>query len=137
MVVINMHHLLLGPGRKDESGDFTKGADLSPSQITAVLDYVESGVGEGATDRKRALEGWRKVVGDSVIGREGIEELAEMDALFTAAGYGTDRIEFNSWIVRGLGYYTPDSSLRPGPSSSSTPRRPRRSYLSTARSTVI
>ncbi|HCX67285.1 MAG TPA: histidine--tRNA ligase, partial [Rhodobiaceae bacterium] len=47
-----------------------------------------------------------KVVGDSAIGREGIEELAEMDALFVAAGYGTDRIEFNSWIVRGLGYYT-------------------------------
>ena len=29
-----------------------------------------------------------------------------MDALFTSAGYGPDRIEFNSWIVRGLGYYT-------------------------------
>ncbi len=98
--------LLLGPGRKDESGDFTKGAGLSPSQITAVLDYVESGVGEGATDRALVLDGWRKVVGESVVGREGIDELAEMDALFTAAGYGTDRIEFNSWIVRGLGYYT-------------------------------
>jgi histidyl-tRNA synthetase len=45
-------------------------------------------------------------VGTSAIGLEGIEELAEMNALFTAAGYGPDRIEFNSWIVRGLGYYT-------------------------------
>mgnify|MGYP000116971474 CR=1 FL=1 len=52
------------------------------------------------------LDGWRKIVGDSEVGRAGIDELAEMDALFTAAGYGTDRIEFNSWIVRGLGYYT-------------------------------
>ena len=32
--------LLLGPGRKDESGDFTKGAGLSPAQITAILDVV-------------------------------------------------------------------------------------------------
>src|ERR1700676_525532 len=28
--------LLLGPGRKDESGDFTKGADLNPEQIAKV-----------------------------------------------------------------------------------------------------
>jgi histidyl-tRNA synthetase len=98
--------LLLGPGRKDESGDFTKGAGLSPSQITAVLDYVGSGIGESPTERTAVLDGWRKLVGDSTVGREGIEELAEMDALFTSAGYGIDRIEFNSWIVRGLGYYT-------------------------------
>jgi len=98
--------LLLGEGRKDESGDFTKGAGLKADQIATVLDYVESGLGLAGADRAAVLEGWRKVVGESAIGLEGIEELAEMDALFTAAGYGTDRIEFNSWIVRGLGYYT-------------------------------
>ncbi len=98
--------LLLGAGRKDESGDFTKGAGLAPEQISRVLDYVESGLNEASADRGAVLEGWRNVVGNSAIGREGIDELAEMDALFTAAGYGPDRIEFNSWIVRGLGYYT-------------------------------
>tara|TARA_R110002110_G_scaffold86743_6_gene226329 strand:+ start:17926 stop:19446 length:1521 start_codon:yes stop_codon:yes gene_type:complete len=98
--------LLLGQGRRDESGDFTKGAGLSPSQISAVVDYVESGVGEGAMDRGLVLKGWRAIVGESAIGRDGLDELAAMDALFTAAGYGVDRIEFNSWIVRGLGYYT-------------------------------
>jgi len=98
--------LLLGAGRKDESGDFTKGAGLAADAIAKVLDYVESGVEAGETDRASVLAGWSRVVGDSVIGREGIAELAEMDALFTAAGYGTDRIEYNSWIVRGLGYYT-------------------------------
>lgn len=97
---------LLGDGRKDESGDFTKGAGLKPEQISVVLDYVESGLALADADRAAVLEGWRKVVGTSAIGIEGIDELAEMDALFTAAGYGTDRIEFNSWIVRGLGYYT-------------------------------
>ncbi|MFZ3034605.1 MAG: histidine--tRNA ligase [Parvibaculum sp.] len=98
--------LLLGDGRKDESGDFTKGAGLKPDQIAIVLDYVESGLALGSADRAAVLEGWRKVVGESAIGLEGIEELGQMDALFTAAGYGPDRIEFNSWIVRGLGYYT-------------------------------
>ncbi|MGV8995378.1 MAG: histidine--tRNA ligase [Parvibaculaceae bacterium] len=97
---------LLGDGRKDESGDFTKGAGLKPEQISVVLDYVESGLAQEGASRASVLEGWRKVVGASAIGNEGIDELAEMDALFSAAGYGTDRIEFNSWIVRGLGYYT-------------------------------
>lgn len=97
---------LLGAGRKDESGDFTKGAGLAPAQISRVLDYVESGLNAASADRRAVLEGWRSVVGASAIGREGLDELAEMDALFRAAGYGPDRIEFNSWIVRGLGYYT-------------------------------
>ncbi len=86
--------LLLGAGRKDESGDFTKGAGLSPSQITAVADYVESGLGEGATTRQRVLEGWRKIVGGSAIGAEGIDELAEMGVFGL-----TIPEEFNSWIV--------------------------------------
>mgnify|MGYP003674294904 FL=1 len=97
---------LLGAGRKDESGDFTKGAGLKAEQISVVLDYVESGLAQEGASRASVLDGWRKLVGTSAIGIEGIDELAEMDALFTSAGYGTDRIEFNSWIVRGLGYYT-------------------------------
>ncbi len=32
--------LLLGPGRKDESGDFTKGAGLSDEAIERILRYV-------------------------------------------------------------------------------------------------
>jgi histidyl-tRNA synthetase len=34
-------HQLLGAGRKDESGDFTKGAGLSPEQIQQVLRYFD------------------------------------------------------------------------------------------------
>jgi histidyl-tRNA synthetase len=34
--------LLLGPGRKDESGDFTKGANLTPDQIERIMLYVNS-----------------------------------------------------------------------------------------------
>src|SRR5579864_7475312 len=32
--------LLLGPGRKDESGDITKGADLVPHQIESLMQYI-------------------------------------------------------------------------------------------------
>ena len=32
--------LLLGPGRKDESGDFTKGAGLANDQADALLEFV-------------------------------------------------------------------------------------------------
>ena len=35
--------MLLGPGRKDESGDFTKGAGLSRSQIAAIAAFTRSG----------------------------------------------------------------------------------------------
>ena len=34
--------LLLGEGRKDESGDFTAGAGLSEEQIALVLGFVEA-----------------------------------------------------------------------------------------------
>jgi histidyl-tRNA synthetase len=35
-------HQLLGAGRKDESGDFTKGAGLSPNQADRIMLYVNS-----------------------------------------------------------------------------------------------
>src|SRR5215471_25695 len=38
--------LLLGPGRKDESGDFTKGAELSDSQIAGIVTAI---TGKAAT----------------------------------------------------------------------------------------
>src|ERR687897_2104857 len=33
---------LLGPGRKDESGDFTKGAELQPEAIERVLAFIDA-----------------------------------------------------------------------------------------------
>src|SRR6478609_169112 len=42
--------LLLGPGRKDESGDFTKGAGLNDDGIARVLAFVQAkGAGPDAT----------------------------------------------------------------------------------------
>ncbi|KFL30729.1 histidyl-tRNA synthase [Devosia riboflavina] len=77
--------LLLGAGRKDESGDFTKGAGLTDAQAAVVLDYV---AGKPPADN------------------EGVAELNTMQALFDAAGYGTDKIKIDPSVVRGLEYYT-------------------------------
>ena len=86
--------LLLGAGRKDESGDFTKGAGLTPTQIEASLNFAT------ATTLDHSF------VSGSKSGEEGLRDLEAMQSLFTAAGYGADRIRYDSSIVRGLEYYT-------------------------------
>lgn len=77
--------LLLGEGRKDESGDFTKGAGLDEAGIATVLAYIETG---------------------DVAGNEGVEELKQIAALVVAAGYDDGRIKIDPSVVRGLEYYT-------------------------------
>lgn len=92
--------LLLGAGRKDESGDFTEGAGLEADAIDRVLKFVTSGSGD---DSLRAVE---SVIRDSAVGREGVAELIEIERLVEAAGYSRQRICFDPSIVRGLEYYT-------------------------------
>ena len=94
--------LLLGEGRKDESGDYTKGAGLTEDQIAPVMDFVDAGADTAA----EVVASLRALVGDSEIGRAGVDELEIMAGLFDAAGYGTDRIQLDPSVVRGLGYYT-------------------------------
>ncbi len=95
---------LLGEGRLDESGDFTKGAGLDEAQIRQVMAFVEAGLESGArADVLRRLE---KLVGTSEQGRAGLAELEEMAAFLDAVGYGQDRIAFDPSVVRGLDYYT-------------------------------
>jgi len=86
---------LLGPGRKDESGDFTKGAGLPPDEIALVTTVIGQD-GMLADDRLQS----------SKIGQEGRAELDEISRLVTASGYGSDRIKIDPSVVRGLEYYT-------------------------------
>jgi histidyl-tRNA synthetase len=86
--------LLLGAGRKDESGDFTKGAGLSDKQVEASLSFAT------------AVSLDARFVSGSKNGEEGLRDLEAMQALFAAAGYGADRIRYDSAVVRGLEYYT-------------------------------
>ena len=94
--------LLLGPGRKDESGDFTKGADLSSSAIDRVLAFTGA---RGATNEETIVH-LRDAIGGSERGAEGVAELAEIASLVNAGGYGDGRIVIDPAVVRGLEYYT-------------------------------
>jgi histidyl-tRNA synthetase len=85
---------LLGDGRKDESGDFTKGAGLKAEDIALVIGAI----GETAQSDARLLA--------SKIGQEGRAELDEIGRLVAASGYGPDRIKIDPTVVRGLEYYT-------------------------------
>ncbi|MGQ0741257.1 MAG: histidine--tRNA ligase [Alphaproteobacteria bacterium] len=91
---------LLGKGRKDDSGDFTRGAELSPGQVDSVLAFISNAA---AGDGDARIE---KAVGDSAAGREGVQTLRAIEALVRKCGYGPDRIRIDTSVVRGLDYYT-------------------------------
>jgi len=93
---------LLGEGRKDESGDFTKGAGLSPDQAHRVLAFVAP----DARDEEEHLNQVAHLIRSSAIGAEGLNELEAIVGLLQGAGYGPDRVTFDTGVVRGLDYYT-------------------------------
>lgn len=93
--------LLLGEGRRDESGDFTKGAGLDAAAIAKVLDFTAA----GAEDGQQTIANLRAVVEGNARGTEGVEELAQMQILFDAGGYA-GRVKIDPSVVRGLEYYT-------------------------------
>ncbi len=102
---------LLGKGRKDESGDFTKGADLASDQIDQVLSYVGGryavmGPGNDMSGWYASFNAWRSIVGESASGQEGIRELEQIAKLLWESGYRYDQVIFDSSVVRGLEYYT-------------------------------
>ena len=70
---------LLGEGRKDKSGDFTKGANLSPSNVKTIENEL----------KKKSPE---------------TEDLLEILKIFK--DYNFNNFEFDSSIIRGLEYYT-------------------------------
>ena len=94
--------LLLGEGRKDESGDFTKGAGLDAGAIDRVLAFVDS---KGA-DAAATLANLAKVVAGSAQGEAGVDELRQISSLTTSSDYADDRILIDPSVVRGLEYYT-------------------------------
>lgn len=93
---------LLGEGRKDESGDFTKGAGLATEQAEVVMAFMAARRDTGAATTARL----RELVGPSAIGSEGVAELETIAELLDRQGYGSDRILIDPGVVRGLGYYT-------------------------------
>jgi histidyl-tRNA synthetase len=95
---------LLGKGRKDESGDFTKGAELTDEQvylITTFLGKVRPGL-----DMK-VVEAINKRVDDenTLLGK-GVVELRQIARILQSCGFGEDRVRIDPTIIRGLDYYT-------------------------------
>ena len=88
--------LLLGDGRMDESGDFTKGVGLDSSQIEFVLQQISSDYefgSESGLTTNPAIQ-------------QGQAELEQIRVLIESAGYGSDQIRIDPSVVRGLEYYT-------------------------------
>ena len=93
---------LLGEGRKDESGDFTGGANLSDEQAEIIMGFMDARRDTGGATCARL----RELVSGSDMGLTGVQELETIGELTDVQGYGADRLLIDPSVVRGLGYYT-------------------------------
>jgi histidyl-tRNA synthetase len=93
---------LLGDGRRDESGAFTKGAGLASPAIDSVLAFVEA---RRAT-RSATLDRLAEVIGGSTEGDEGLAELGRIGEALSGLGVDEAMAFFDPSVVRGLEYYT-------------------------------
>jgi histidyl-tRNA synthetase len=100
---------LLGQGRKDESGDFTKGAGLNENQVDRLIQRLTFDLA-GDVMGGVSLLGVGADVGQQAPGGEiegeGLDELAQIQTLVRKSGYEQDRIRIDGSVVRGLEYYT-------------------------------
>jgi histidyl-tRNA synthetase len=115
---------LLGEGREDESGDFTKGAGLDPDQIASLELLIARDIISTNADWDGDIANLQVQYGDTgtfapthvkllAMGAENQRQVAEardelrsMQELFLSAGYGPERIRIDPSVVRGLEYYT-------------------------------
>jgi histidyl-tRNA synthetase len=92
---------LLGAGRRDESGDFTKGAGLDAASIETIVSVFESV--QDSDDKIAQIDLRLK---GSKVGQQGREELQQIASLIAASGYDDGRVAIDTAVVRGLEYYT-------------------------------
>jgi histidyl-tRNA synthetase len=78
---------LLGEGRKDESGDFTKGAGLTADQTAGVMRLLTANP-------------------TYFVELDGYDDLMAIHGILAANGYEGDRVAIDTSIIRGLDYYT-------------------------------
>jgi histidyl-tRNA synthetase len=125
---------LLREGREDESGDFTKGANLSDSQVELVVWFVggahprfnseqsyyqkyniadlgpteipnyEKGFLE--IDNQERIDRLRYIGRNVAVFQQGLDELEVICGVTASAGYDCSLISFDPSVVRGLEYYT-------------------------------
>ncbi len=92
--------MLLGSGRKDESGDFTDGAALNDAKIETVLSFLNSGP-EHSDDPLGVIGA---ILGDTKNGEEGLRELNAIKS--SIPDFAERPILFDCSVIRGLEYYT-------------------------------
>jgi histidyl-tRNA synthetase len=102
--------LLLGPGRKDESGDFTKGAGLDSVAIARIINFTgwpgdKSGAKSTVGSNEVTVANFETAIEGNAVGEEGVRELSQIKELIAASGY-EDRVKIDPSVVRGLEYYT-------------------------------
>ena len=105
---------LLGAGRRDESGDFTRGAELDAEQVRVLLTALQPPL--PAPHQDAAMGARPGMLGDFPSWGRGfpangtveraLGELRAIEDLVRAAGYGEERICVDPSVVRGLEYYT-------------------------------
>ncbi|MNK30703.1 Histidine--tRNA ligase [compost metagenome] len=97
---------LLGEGRLDESGDYTKGARLPAAVIGAVEAFLVSAETPGLS-RAGVLDAVANAgAALGAAGEAALAELSAIDRALTAMRVGEAEVTFDPTIVRGLEYYT-------------------------------
>jgi histidyl-tRNA synthetase len=105
---------LLGAGRKDESGDFTNGAQLDAEQIEVIQSLFAAGAPTLEQQNFGMIQAlpiskhnrfFTPVVENATAG-QGADELVEILRFVQASDYELDRIRIDQSVVRGLEYYT-------------------------------
>ena len=91
---------LLGPGRLDDSGAFTKGAELDPAGQESVGEFLDL-----STRDAGVLEALAKLKLGAV-GEEGLRELERIEDALNGMGLSAEQARFDPTVVRGLEYYT-------------------------------
>jgi histidyl-tRNA synthetase len=117
--------LLLGEGRKDESGDYTDGAKLSATAIDAIVEILEASAIDDLIDYTNDLTFKTAALSKFAINESfeaGFRELKLISDLVTSAEYQSDRISVDPSVVRGLEYYT-GPSMRPNSCSTSPTKK--------------
>ncbi len=90
---------LLGKGRKDKSGDFTKGAELEEYQIKEIINFLNI-----KNLSEKNYENIKKIADGNKLMEEGIQEMQLMEKYFLLFNF--QNYIFDPTIVRGLEYYT-------------------------------
>jgi len=96
--------LLLGPGRKDASGDFTDGAGLDDAKIETVIAFLKSSDGVDRNAQALSLDRMQSIIGGTMSGDEGLGELSGMRSAIP--DFEKRPILFDCAVIRGLEYYT-------------------------------